>query len=151
MMPTTSNKKKRTHSRIITYDSSSRYSESNGNNEEKDSSDEEEELPNNTTLRAEIGREIDRIRSQTSMPYSPIGCSTEVATDTTQPDTSGTPIHGQNTTTTAEIEPENAGELGLKQRIDVENNQLNLELEPRRSERIRTARRTLKLGGVEYF
>ena len=125
--------------------------ESNGNNEEKVSSDEEEELPNITTLRAEIGREIDRIRSQTPMPSSPIDCSTEVATDITQPDTSGTPIHGQNTTTTAETEPDNAGKVGLKHRINVENNQLNLELEPRRSERIRTARRTVKLGGVEYF
>ena len=152
MMPTTSNKKKRTHSRIITYDSSSRDSESNGYNEEKVSSDEEEEeLPNITTLRAEIGREIDGIWSQTPMPSSPIGCSTEVATDITQPDTSGTPIHGQNTTITAEIEPDNAGKVGLKHRINVENNQLNLELEPRRSERIRTARRTVKLGGVEYF
>ena len=150
MMPTTSNKKKRAYSRIITYDSSSRDSESNGNNEDKDSSD-EEELPDDTALRAEIGREIDRIQSQTPMPSSPIGCSTEVATDTTQPDTSGTPIHGQNATTTIGIEPDNTGKIGLKHRINAESNHLNLELEPRRSERRRTARRTVKLGGVEYF
>ena len=136
-MPTTSTKKKRAYSRVVTYDSSSRDSESNSNYTVKDGSD-EEQLPDDTVLRAKIGQEIDRIRSQTPMPASPIGCSTEIATDIAQPDTSGTPIHGQNATTTAEVEPDDAGEVGLKYRISAENSQLNSNLEPRRSERIKT-------------
>ena len=149
-MPNTSNKKKRTYNRVITYDSSSQDSESNETSAPKDSS-EEEELPDDTALRAEIGREIDRIRSQTPMPTSPVGCSTKIATDAPQPDTSGTPILGQNAPTTAEVEPDEAGKAGLKYKINTENGQSNLNLEPRRSKRIKTAQRVVKLGGVEYF
>ena len=148
-MPTTS--KKRAYSRIITYDSSSQDSEPNSNHADKDSSDEEEEFPNDTVLQTEIGREIDRIRSQTPLPASPIECSTEIATEVTQPDTSGTPIHGQNTTDTAEVDSDNAGKVELKPRIRTENSQSNSNLEPRRSKRIKTAQRVVKLGGVDYF
>ena len=149
-MPTTSTKKKRTYSRVITYDSSSHDSESNTNHAGNDSSD-EEELPDDTVLRTEIGREIDRIRSQTPTPASPIGCSTEIATDIAQPDTSGTPIPGQNATNTAEVEPDDAGKVELKPRIRAEKNQSDYNLEPRRSERIKTDQRVVKLGGVDYF
>ena len=135
-MPITATKKKRTYSRVVTYDSSSHDSVSNSNYAGKDSSD-EEELPEDTVLRTEIGWEIDRIRSQTPMPASPIGCSTEIATDIAQPDTSGTPIHGQNTTNTAEVEPDDAGKVELKPRISAENSQSNSKLEPRRSKRIK--------------
>ena len=140
-MPTTSTKKKRAYSRVITYDSSSHDSEPNSNHADKDSSDEEEELPDDTVLRTEIGREIDRIRSQTPMPASPIGCSTEIVTEIAQPDTSGTPIHGQNATDTSEVEPDDAGKVELKPRIRTENSQSNSNLEPRRSKRITSRER----------
>ena len=133
-MPTTSTKKMRAYSRVITYDSSSHDSEPNSNHADKDSSDEEEERLDDTVLRTEIGREIDRIRSQTPMPASPIGCSNEIVTEIAQPDTSGTPIHGQNATDTAEVEPDDAGKVELKPRIRTENSE-NSNLEPRRSER----------------
>ena len=150
-MPTTSTKKKRAYSRVVIYDSSNHDSEPDSNHADKDSSDEEEELPDDTVLRTEIGREIYRTRSQTPMPASPIGCSTEIVTEITQPDTSGTPIHGQNATDTAEVEPDDAGKVELKPRIRTKNSQSNSNLEPRRSERIKTAQRIVKLGGVEYF
>ena len=133
-MPTTS--KKREYSRVITYDFSSQDSEQNSNHADKDSSDEEEESPNDTVLRTEIGREIDRIRSQTPLPASPIGCSTEIATEATQPDTFGTPIHGQNATDNAEVDSDNTGKVELEPRIRTENSQSNSNLEPRRSKRI---------------
>ena len=150
-MPTTSTKKKRVYSRVFTYDPSSHDSEPDSNHADKDSSDKEKELPVDTVLRTEIGREVDRIRSQTPMPASPIGCSTEIVTEIAQPDTSGTPIHGQTATDTAEVEPDDAGKVELKPRIRTKNSQSNSNLEPRRSERIKTAQRVVKLGGVEYF
>ena len=85
------------------------------------------------------------------MPASPIGGSTEIATDIAQPHTSGTPIHGQNATNIAEVEPDDAVRVGLKHRSRAENNQSNSNLEPRRSERIKTAQRVVKLVGVEHL
>ena len=92
-MPTTSTKKKRAHTRVIIYDSSSHDSVPK-NHADKDSSN-EEKLPDDTVLRTEIGREIDRIRSQTPMPASPIGCSTKIATEIAQPDTDTRPERNQ--------------------------------------------------------
>ena len=81
----------------------------------------------------------------------PIGCSTEIATDSTQPDQSGTPIRGQSRATTTIVEHETTGKPRLKPKTKVGNHQTKIELEPRRSERIRTVQREVKLGGVEYF
>ena len=138
MMPS---KKKRTYNRVEIYESPSRDSDSTSNDADKISSD-EEDSPEDTGLKAEIGREIEKMRAQTPMPTSPMGCSTEIVTDTAQPDVSETPIRGQNTVDADEIEHENTDKTRLKQKTN---------LEPRRSERIRTAQRVVKLGGGEYF
>ena len=72
------------------------------------------------SLRAEIGREIEKLRAQTPILTSPIGCSTETATNTAQPDQSGTPIRGQETNITASAEEELTGKPRSKQKIKVE-------------------------------
>ena len=143
-------KKKQGYNRVVVYDSSSRDSNSVKNDADKDSS-EEEVNPEDTDLRAEIGREIENLRNQTPMLTPPIGCSTEIATDVTQPDQSGTPIRGQSAATTTTVEHETTGKPRLKPKTKTENHQTKIDLEPRRSERIRTAQRVVKLGGVEYF
>ena len=143
-------KKKQGYNRVVVYDSSRRDSDSVNNDADKDSS-EEEDNPEDTSLRAEIGREIENLRNQSLMLTSPIGCSTDIATDAAQPDQSGTPIRGQSTVTSATAEHETTSKPRLKQKTKVENNQTKTELEPRRSERIRMAQRVVKLGGVEYF
>ena len=116
MMPA---KKKRTYNRVVMDDSSSRDSESTSNHADKNSFG-EESTPEDTALKAEIGREIERMRSQTPMPTSPIGCSTEIATDAAQPDASGTPIRGQSAANTGEIAQDNAVKIRLKQKINSE-------------------------------
>ena len=135
MMPA---KKKRTYSRVVKDDSSSRDSESTSNHADKISSG-EENTPEDTAVRAVFGREIERMRSQTPMPTSPIGCITEIATDAAQPDTSGTPIRGQSAANTGETTQDNAGKIRLKQKTSAENSKSNFNSEPRRSERIKTA------------
>ena len=82
-------KKKQGYNRVVVYDSSSRDSDSVNNDADKDSS-EEEDIPEDTGLRAEIGREIENLRNQTPMLTPQIGFSTVIATDATQPDQSGT-------------------------------------------------------------
>ena len=102
-------------------------------------------------MRAEIGREIERLRAQTPTLKSPIGCSTELANNPTQPDHSGTPIHVQEIDDTAETGEESTGKLRSKQKMNIEKKTTRTDLEPRRSERIRSAQRVVKLGGEEYF
>ena len=85
------------------------------------------------------------------MLTAPIGCSTEIATEATPPDQSGTPIRGQSAATTTAVEHESTGKPRLKPKTKVENHQTKVDIEPRRSERIRTAQRVVILGGVEYF
>ena len=87
------------------------------------------------------------------MLTSPIGCSTEIppAADVTQPDAFETPIRGQNTSNTEAIDQDHAGKTRLKQNTNDENSSIDSNSEPRRSERIRMAKRVVKLGGVEYF
>ena len=75
-------KKKQGYNRVVVYDSSRRDSDSVKNDADKDSS-EEKVNPEDTDLRAEIGREIENLRNQTPMLTPPIGCSTEIATDVT--------------------------------------------------------------------
>ena len=134
------------------YDSSSRDSESTGNYPDRVTS-EEEEVTDDVTLEAMIGQEVERIRSQTPMLTPPIGCSTEIppAADATQPDTIGTPIRGQSTSNTGPIDNDHAGKTRLKQNIREDSTSLDLTQEPHRSERIRSAKRVVKLGGVECF
>ena len=105
------------------------------------------------TLEAMIGQEVERIRSQTPMLTSSIGCSTEIpqAADATQPDALETPIRSQSTSNTEAIDHDHAGKARLKQTFSDESSSLDLNQEPRRSERIRSAKRVVKLGGVEYF
>ena len=147
-MPTMPAKKKRSYNRVVMYDSSSRDSESTSNYANRATS-EEEDATEDTALMAVIGWEVERIRSQTPMPTSPIGCSTEIAlaADTTQPDDTT----GQNTFNTEAIDQGYAGKARLKQNINDESSSLDSNSEPRRSERIRTAKRVVKLGSVEYF
>ena len=143
--------KKRPYSRVVPYDSSSNDSESTSN--QADMTTSEEEDTEDITLKAMIEREVERIRSETPMPTSPIGCSTELAPpeDTAQPGTSGTPIRSQNTSGTEIVPQDDTGKTRLKQNVNGESNPLDPTIEPRRSERIRTAKRIVKLGGVEYF
>ena len=148
---------KKKYKRIITYDSSSKESNTAdpSSGEDNPNSDREEEDPEETDLRAEIGREIERLREQTPAPTTQVGCCTGRASTPPQPVVQGTPIHRQTTLDTGiEIaEPED----GITYKIRVEQNsyfgknQIKSEPEPRRSERIKSARRVVKLGGVEYF
>ena len=117
--------KKRNYNLVIVYGLSSNDSDSTKTNADKDSSDAEDN-PEDTGLKAEIGREIEKIRAQTPILTSPIGCSTEIATNAAQRDQSGTPIHGQETDITAAAEEELSGEPRSKQKIKVEKNKLEL-------------------------
>ena len=131
------------------YDSSSRDSDSIPPSADKDSSD-TEDSHDETDLRAEIGRKIETLRAQTPTMTSPIGCSSTIAPNTAQLDPSGTPVRGQKTSTVI-AEQELTGKPRLKQIYKEMKNQVRFELEPRRSERVKTAKRIGKLGGVEYF
>ena len=109
--------------------------------------------PRTPALKAVIGLEVERIRSQTPMLTSPIGCSTEIppAADVTQPDAFGTPIRGQSTSNTEAKDQDYAGKTRLKQKTNNESSSLDSNSETRRSERIRMAKRVVKLGGVKNF
>ena len=100
-LPTMPAKKK--YNRVVMYNSSSRESNLTDSSVGEDSSNTEEE-PEETDLRAEIGREIERLRDQTPTVTTPIGCSTELANNPLRPDHSGTPIHRQQTDDTNEPE-----------------------------------------------
>ena len=89
-----------------------------------DSSDAECD-PEETDLGAEIGRKIEELWAQTPTLTSPIGCSTEIATNTAQPDQSGTQIPGQETNTAA-TEQKSAGKPGSKLKFEVEKIRLKL-------------------------
>ena len=145
-------KKKRPYNRVVIYDSSSHDSESTSQYADNDIS-EEEDVTEDTSLKEAIDREVERLWSQTPMLTSPIGCSTETpqTTDATPPDEFGTPIRGQNMPNAEATDQDHTGKIQLKQNIRDESNSLNSNLEPRRSERIRAAKRVVKLGGVEYF
>ena len=85
---------------------------------------------------------------------SPIGCNTAIAPTTSQLDSSGTPIRNQETNTVISEEGNKegmTGKLRSKQVNEEIRNKIRFELEPRRSERIKTAKRVGKFGGVEYF
>ena len=103
-----------------------------------------------TGLRAEIGRKIETLRAQTPAMTSPIGCSTAIAPNTAQTDQSGTPIRGQGNNT-AIADQESTGKPGLKQIHKEFKNQVRFELEPRRSERLKTAKRWESCEEIEYF
>ena len=142
-------RKKPSYSRVVMYDSSSRDSDSIAPSTDKDSSNTEDSR-DETDLRAEIGRKIETLRAQTPAMTSLIGCSTAIAPNAAQPDPSGTSIRGQGTNT-AIAEQESTGKLALKQIHKEIKHQVRFELEPRRSERLKTAKRVETLGGVEYF
>ena len=145
---------KKKYKRIITYDSSSRESNTADLSSGEDNPDSDrEEDPEETDLRAEIGREIERLREQTPAPTTQVGCSTGRASNPPQPDVQGTPIHRQTTPDTETTEPGDGttGKIRAEQNSYFEKNQTKLKPEPRRSERIKLARRVVKLGGVEYF
>ena len=118
-LPTMPMKKKRNHNRVVMYDSSSRESNLTDASVDGDSSDKEDD-PEQTTLRAEIGREIERLRDRTPTLTSPIGCSTELANNPPQSDHSGTPIHRQEVDDTTEPGEEPAGKLRPEQKINIE-------------------------------
>ena len=84
-----------------------------------DCSDTEDD-PEETNLRAEIGREIERLRDQTPTLTSPIGCSTELAINPSQSDHSGTPIHRQEVDDTTEPGEEPTGKLRPEQKVIIE-------------------------------
>ena len=90
---------KKKYKRIIAYNSSSRESNTAdpSSGEDNPDSDREEEDPEETDIRADIGREIERLREQTPAPTTQVGCSTGRATNPPQPDVQGTPIHRQTT------------------------------------------------------
>ena len=119
MLPTMPLKKKRNYNRVTVYDSSSHDSNLTDASADEDSSDMEDNTKD-TILRAEIGREIERLRAQTPTLTSPIRCSTELANNPTQTDHSGTPIHGQGIDDTVETEEESTGKLRSKQKMNFE-------------------------------
>ena len=92
------------------------------------------------------------MREQTPAPTTQVGCSTGRASNPPQPDVQGTPIHRQTTLDTgietAEPEDGTTGKIRAEQNSYFEK---KTEPELRRSERIKSARRVVKLGGVEYF
>ena len=143
------------YKRVVVYDSSSNAANSSSEEEEKSDTDTEEESTEEAAIRAEIGREIERLREQTPALTEPIGCSTGRADNPPQPDIQGTPIHRQETLNFGNeiAEPEEAAtcKIRAEQNSYSENNQIKSESEPRRSERIKSARRVVKLGGVESF
>ena len=117
-LPTMPMKKKRDHYRVVMYDSSSRESDLTDASVDEDSSDTEDD-PEETNLRAEIGREIERLRDQTPTLTSPIGCSTELANNPPQSDHSGTQIHRQDVDDTTETGEEPTGKLRPEQKINI--------------------------------
>ena len=94
-LPTMPEKSK--YKRVVMYDSSSRDSESTDTSPGGDNldSEEEEEDRGESDIRAEIGREIERLREQTPAPTMQVGCSTGRANNPPQLDHHGTPIHRQ--------------------------------------------------------
>ena len=148
-MPTIPLEEKTNYRRVVIYDSSSRDSDSITPNADRDSSDTESKSEE-TGLRAEIGRQIETLRAKAPTMTSPIECSTAIAPTTSQLDPSDTPIRGQETNT-AVAEEEMTGKPRSKQVHEEVRNKVRFELEPCRSERIKTAKRLGKLGGVEYF
>ena len=72
VLPTMPMKKKQHHNRVVIYDSSSGESNLTDAIVNGDCSDTEDD-PEETNLRAEIGREIERLRDQTPTLTSPIG------------------------------------------------------------------------------
>ena len=131
---------KKKYKRIITYDSSSRESNTAdpSSGEDNPNSDREED-PEETDLRAEIGRENERLREQTPAPTTQVGCSTGRASNPPQPDVQGTPIHRQTTPDTGieTAEPGDGitGKIRAEQNSYFEKNQIKSEPEPRRSQR----------------
>ena len=136
---------------MVLYDSSNRDSYSidtphtDKNNPDTDNSSEAGDI------RAEIERTVGALRSRTPAMTSPIGCSTAVVPNASQHDPSGSPIRYRETITgtvegetnngkTGKIRPEHVNE-GIKNKVRFEK-----EIEPRRSERIKTAEKVGKLG-----
>ena len=122
-------------------------------NVDKDSSDTDSNSEE-TGLRAEIGRQYKTLRAQTPTMTSPIGCSTAMAHTTSHLDPSGTPIRSQETNTviTKEGNKEGmTGKLRSKQVNEEISNKVRFELEPRISEKIKTAKRVGKFGGVDFL
>ena len=87
---------------------------------------------------------------------SPIGCSTAIAPTTSHHDLSGTPIRSREANTgtveeeirdgqTGKIRPKDVNEE-LRNKVRFEN-----EIEPRRSERIKTAKRWESSVGSNFF
>ena len=148
---------KRKFKRVVMYDSSSHKSDPTDTSPGEDDLDSEgeEEEREETDIRAEIGREIERLREQTPAPTMQVGCSTGRANTPPQFDHHGTPIHRQVPTNTtneiAEPREEPTGKTRVELNTNLGKNQIKSELEPRRSERIKSARRVVKLGAVEYF
>ena len=76
----------------------------------------EEEDTEDITLKDMIGREVERIRSET-------------------------PIRSQSTSGIETVPQDVTGEIRLKQNVNGESNPLDPTIEPRRTERIRTAKK----------
>ena len=84
-LPTMPMKKKRNYNSVVVYDSSSHDSNSIDTSADKDSSDSEDNTED-TSLKAEIEQEIEKLRAQTPILTPLIGCSTKLANNTAQPD-----------------------------------------------------------------
>ena len=103
-----------------------------------------------TGFRTKIERTIETLRAQTPTMTSPIGCSTAIAPTTSYQDPLCTPLRGRETNTdTAEDETREGltGKITSKQVNEEKRNKVRFELEPRRSERMKTA----KKGGKTWW
>ena len=155
-MPTMPSKKP-DYKRVVLYDSSNRDSDSiDASNADKDNPDTDNSSEAGG-LRTDIERAIETPWEQTPAMTSPIGCSTAIPPTAIQLVPSGIPIRGREKITgtaegqtcegqTDKIRLNHVSNKEIRNKVRFEN-----EIEPRRSERIKTANRVGILGGVEYF
>ena len=125
----------------------------------QDETAEKDEPPTNTTTATKIQPAEEEITPEinTPPPSTPVQCSTSYGTHPTQPEgEQQTPIRA---TVSAEVTPKKVplgpGKGNLRTIEKRESKNCKIPIEPsidlRRSNRIKDAKRTVKLGGVEYF
>ena len=107
----------------------------------------------NTSTTGELQTATEQVTvSATPLPTTPISCSTSIDPRQTQPmpDQDSTPIRA---TATFENETAKDKEKGKSKSAGQTEKKVRFQSEtnPRRSSRIRGAKRTEKLGGIEYF
>ena len=133
--------------------------ESDSQNKQGETAEKDEPQTNNTTTATEIQPTEEEITPEinTPPPSTPVQCSTSYGTRPNQPEgEQQTPIRA---TVSAEATPKKVssgpgkGNLRTIEKKGLKNCKIPIEpsIDLRRSNRIKDAKRTVKLGGVEYF